>query len=268
MQYRDRQPLRGDHDRQVKLIVHEGAHPLQEIQHHLAAETGMDSVAVVGPCDCLADRAGAGPNASSHTPSAAALGAALRLLQAQGEDPRVNLVPAEVAQARRFLRRVLIAANVAALIFLAVLLVVQYLSRATDVMHQKLDQTRVSRQLHTMPALIAQEEFLDREISRIGQELGRLQVVRARHAVDWPRVLERARRAAPAEVSITHLGCSDGRSLSVRGFAPSSESARQFVRSLEDGGPFEAVSLARLERQPDSGDPLEYQIDCLLKATR
>jgi hypothetical protein len=134
-------------------------------------------------------------------------------------------------------------------------------------MHQELDQTRLFQQLYTMPALIAQEKFLDHEISRIEQQLQQLQVVRGRCAVDWSCVLDTAQRLAPAEVSVAHLTCSDGRSLSVKGLA-SSEAAQQFVQRLEGEGPFAAVSLARLERQQDRGGPLEYRIVCVLKQTR
>ncbi len=267
MQYCDTQRPRGNADRQVRLVVHEAPYPPQELQRRLAVAAETDSVRVVGPCDCLADRTVAGETASSPAPAAAAFGVAVRLLEAEA-DLRIDLLPAEVTQARRSRRRVLIAANVAALVFLGMLLMIQYLARATGAKHQELDQTRLFQQLYTMPALIAQEKYLDREISRVEQELRRLQVVRDRYAVDWPDVLETAQQGAPAEVSITHLMCSDGRSLSVKGLAPSSEAAQQFVRSLEGGGAFAAVSLARLERQQDRGGPLEYRIDCVLKQAR
>ncbi len=264
IQYCDTQRPRSTRDRQVRLVVHEASYAPQEIQRRLAVEAGMDSVSVVGPCDCLPGQAVVGENTSSQTPSAAAFGVATRLLEAE-TDLCVNLMPAEVTQARRSRRRVLIAANVAALVFLGMLLMIQYLARATGTMHQKLDQTRLFQQLYAMPALVAQEKFLDREISRIEEELQRLAVVRSRYAVDWPCVLDTAQRAAPADVSVTHLMCSDGRSLSVKGLAPSSEATQQFVRRLEGEGAFVAVSLARLERQQDPGGSLEYQIDCVLK---
>jgi Tfp pilus assembly protein PilN len=267
MQYCDAQRPRRNGDRQVRLVVHEAPYAPQEIQRGLAVEAGVDSVRVVGPCDRLPDQAVAGQNGSSQTPSAAAFGVAARLLEAEA-DVGVNLLPAEVMQARRSRRRVLIAANVAAFVFLGMLLTIQYLARATGTMHQELDQTRLFQQLYTMPALIAQEKFLDHEISRIEQQLQQLQVVRGRCAVDWSCVLDTAQRSAPAEVSVTHLACSDGHSLSVKGLASSSEAAQQFVQRLEGEGPFAAVSLARLERQQDRGGPLEYRIFCVLKRTR
>jgi len=95
--------------------------------------------------------------------------------------------------------------------------------------------------------------------------LQRLDALRTRQEVDWPGVLTAVRQAVPEGVCVTELACRDGRNLSVQGLAPSCDAVQQFVRDLNQRGLFVAVFLARLQRQPDQGNGLEYQIDCLVK---
>jgi len=266
MQYGDMRIVRENPERHVTLIVHESAHPPEEIERLLAAEAGMDSVRVAGPCDCFGDEAAAGESAPSQTPSVAAFGAALRLLDAERDNLGVNLLPAEVRQTRLFSRRLLLAANTAALVFLGLLLAIQVLTRAADAVNQRLEQTRISRQLYATPALIAQEKFLDQEMARVQRCVQSLQVDHAGREVDWAAVLNAVGQATPGQACITHLTCGDNRNLSLRGLALTGDAAREFVRNLDGQDLFESVSLARIERrQQDRRNLLEYQIDCVLR---
>ena len=125
-----------------------------------------------------------------------------------------------------------------------------------------MEQTKITEQLYTTPALIAQDKFLDQEISRVRQELGPLQkLVPANCDVDWSGVLNAVRRAAPAGVCVTELS-GDNRSerVSLKGLALSGEAAQSFARGLDGSKPFTSVAMTRIDceaagRQEPRGIP-------------
>lgn len=250
------------------VLVQDIGCPGHEIQSCLAAEAQMERVTVVDACDggYLPPRANGKEGAAAPPQvSLAAFGAAARLLDTETNNLRLNLLPEEVARARMTSRRLLLTANVAAWLFLALLVLVQLVARTTGVMRARIEETRLSRQLYATPALIAQERFVASEIMRVRQELQRLESVRARHRVNWPEVVQTAKRAVPAEVSLTQLTSPDGRSLALKGLAPSCAAAQQFMRNLDGRDLFATVALTRMERRQEGGNLLEYQIECLLK---
>lgn len=259
-QYEEMKNSEENRESVMKLVVHDSGHPPQEVERLLAAQMGRERLTVVGTCHIPGV-----PAACEKPASMAAVGAALGLLETRPDEPGINLLPEEVTRARRFSRHLLVTANAAALVFLALLLLIQFVARATAAAREKIEQTRVSNQLAVTPALVAQERLLEQEISRVQEQRQRLQVVHPRQDVDWPGVLKAVRAVAPAGVCITDLSCSDSRSLALRGMALSGAAAREFVRGLEGGRVFESVVLVRLERQQDSAGLMQYQIDCLLK---
>jgi Tfp pilus assembly protein PilN len=256
----------------IRVVVHDAGCPAEAIQRCLAAEAQMGQATVSDACDdrCLPHGANSAPGAAAQGGgvSLAAFGAAARLLDEDPRDWRVNLLPEEVTRARTTARHLLVAANVAAWVFLGLVVLIQVIGRTTGVKRAQIERTRISRQLYTTPALIAQDRFVEEEIARVRQELQRWEVIRTRQRVPWPRVLQAARQAVPAEVSLTQMVCSDSRNLSLKGLAPSCEAAQQFVRNLDDPGLFAAVALNRMERRQDNADLIEYQIECSLKAVR
>jgi Tfp pilus assembly protein PilN len=252
----------------IVVLVQDIGCPAQEFQRCLAAETQMARVTVVDACDSGCLPGGAKGKAGFPAPpetSLAAFGAAARLLDREADDLRINLLPEEVTRARMTVRRLLVAANAAAWVFLALLVLVQVVARTTGAKRARIQETRLSRQLYATPALIAQERFVASEIARIEQDLQRLESIRARRRVNWPEVLQAAGRAMPAEVSLAQLTSPDGRSLSLKGQAPSCAAAQQFVRNLDGRDPFTAVALTRMERRQEGGNLIEYQIECSLQ---
>jgi len=161
------------------------------------------------------------------------------------------------------------AATAAALIFLAVLVTLQVLSRTTEKMHQDLDHRRFAEKLYTTPALAAEARRLDRQIKQTERDLEQMnEVLRGQSHVDWPSILRVIREAAPTDVCITRLWSREARSLSVKGLTVSYGAAQTFVQGLEDRGVFTSVCLTKLDRQRDNRSIIEYEIDCLLRTRR
>ena len=265
VRYYDTQVSSPDHDRRVWLAIHDGVHRADDIAPPLAAEAGTKAFTVVDVCEPLLASGAAKEESPSEGASMVAVGAALTLLGTEGDDLRINLLPKAVAEAKSLTRHVLLMANVSVIIFLGIFATGQLLTRTTNAMDRRIEETRLSGQLYTTPALITKEKLLDQEIARLRQQVKPLrQIMKGRQATDWPGILGAVRQASPEGVSVTQLQCSDGRIVSLKGLAPSCPAAEAFVRNLESQRPFASVSLMLVQKQQNQDDHLEYRIDCLL----
>jgi|GEM_PF-1077701 Tfp pilus assembly protein PilN len=204
----------------------------------------------------------------SCAPSAIAVGAALRLLGVEGDELRVDLTPHEVILAKSSSRRLWIAANVLAGGFLAASLISHALARTTDAMHRRIGEARVSEQLCTMPAVVAQNQYLDEEIAQVQRQLAGLAVVRTKRQVNWPTLLNGISQSAPPGTRLIRLASGDGRSISLKGVAMSYRQLETLMRRLDDRGLFQSVRLARMERRLDGVPVVEYEIECTLKPAK
>lgn len=248
----------------ARLVTQDAAYPHDVIASALALEPGLETLTVADCCDPV--ELPSEPAALGFpSPSLAAVGAAVKLLDVGGDELRIDLTPPEVIEARSSSKRGLIVANAVAVIFLGVFLVVQLLAKTTDVMNERLRQTRVEEQLYTMPARVAQDRYIEAEILQVKRHLAGLDAVRTRRDIDWPAVLSAITRSAPAAACITHLASNDSQSLSLKGLALSPGDAKTFVQNLDGRTPFESARLTRMQRRQPGVNVVEYEIICALK---
>jgi Tfp pilus assembly PilM family ATPase len=249
-------------DWQTCVVLGDGVHRAEEIEALLAAEAGITSLTVVEAYEPWLGSA----STKEEKVSTAAVGAALALLDTAVSDLKINLLPKSVTEARSRSQHLVATALVSVIVFLGIFATTVLLTRTASAMDRRIEQTRLAEELYAAPALIAEEKFLEQEISRIRLRLDPLRKAMAgRHDADWSGILEAVRQATPANVSMTQLLCGDGKTLSLKGLTPSCPAAQTFVRNLESQRPFESISLALVQRQQDAGGRLEYRIDCLLK---
>ncbi len=252
----------GSSEVQTRLVIHDAAYDKNEIAPPFSPNMG--SSVVMDSCE-----PGACPfGEASPMPSAMAVGAALKLLGLDGDELRIDLTPHDVILARSSSKRLLIAANAAAIVFFAVFLIVQFLTHTTAAMNRRIGRTRLDGQLYTMPAAVARDRYLDEEILWIQRQLAGMDVVRAKHEVDWPVILNAIGRSAPPGVYVTHLACDDSRVISLKGLAVSYEEAKMLVQNLDGRGLFESVHLARMEQRQADANAVEYEIECTLKTVK
>jgi len=243
---------------QIRVVIHDARYDKNDLVPLCVADA--KTPVVVDSCEPIGF-----PGETAETPSVVALGAALRLLAAEEEGLRIDLTPHEVVHARSSSRRLLIAANVAALLFLAIFLGVQVLVKTTDAMSRRIGRARLEGQLYTMSAMAAQDRYFDEEIARIRSELACVNVVRARGDVDWPAVLGVIVRSTPPGVNVASLACGDGRRLLVKGGADSYDGVKLLAQNLDGRDVFESVRPVHMERRRIDADAVEYEIECMLK---
>jgi len=248
----------------VRLVLRDAGFEKEAFKDLPALEAGVKTLVVLDSCDPIEVVAG-GDNGVAGA-SLMAVGTASKLLDMEGDELRIDLTPEEVIEARSSSRRGWIAANAAAVAFLAIFLLVQLLARTTDAMSRRIEQNRLDGQLHTMPARVAQDRFVDAEILRMTRELAGLDAVRTRREMDWSSVLSAIGEAAPAGVCVTHVACEDSQTVLIKGMALSHGQAKTFVQNLDQGTPFASVRLTRVQRLPARGDAMEYEVNCTLKS--
>jgi Tfp pilus assembly protein PilN len=267
-------------ERRFCLTLHDSAYRADDLVPLLAAEAGTKTFTVADAYEPLLTSGPVAQESPSEGVSMVAVGAALTLLEAEGDDPRVNLLPKAVVEAKSLVRHALLMANIGVILFLGIFTTGQLLTRTTHAMDRRIEEARYAGELYTTPALMAKEKFLDQEIARLRQHVEPLRgIMKGRQAADWPDILDAVRQATPEDVSILQLQCNDGRIVSLQGLAPSCPAAEAFVRNLETQRPFASVSLVLVQERKNHSDrpvaprvgpaaPLrvgvEYRIDCLL----
>jgi Tfp pilus assembly protein PilN len=268
------------HDHHVCLAIHDNAYRADDIAPLLAIEAGTKTFTVAdvyrpdiasgAAPQQIASKKVRSPTQEStlgRPVSLVAVGAALALLGAEGDELRINLLPQAVTEARSLTRHVLLTMIVGVVLFLAVFATAQLLTRTAGVMNRRIEDTRLAEELYTASALIAEEKFLDQEIARLRRQVEPLRnILKGRQETDWPDILRAVREAAPEGVLVTQLQCSDGRSASLRGLAPSCPVAEVFVRNLEAQKAFTSASLMLVQQRPNKDGRVEYRIDCVLAA--
>jgi len=254
---------------QARVIVQCPEQSAKDLEAPLRARTGMESLVVAHSRERLPDSTTGEGDTPTETPSTMAVGAAMKMLDPDADNLRINLLPEEIRHTRSFARQALLTAIAGALTVVGVLVATLLLNQTADTAHEQVEQTRITEQLYTTRALIAQDKFLDQEISRIRQQLSPLQkVMRGSNEMDWSAVLNAVRRAAPAGVCVTELASDrNNDSIFLKGLALSSEAAQSFVRGLDGSKPFASASMARIATKQQGGRNLvEYQIDCSMRA--
>ncbi len=254
---------------QGTVIVRDAAWMTPEAVAFLRAETGIDALAVIDSRGVDLATAEEPCLSSAEPPSAVAVGLALKLLDADNDAWKINLLPGDVTQMRSSRRRIFMATAAAAMIFLAVLVTLYVLSQTTEKMHRDLDHRRLVEKLHTTPALAAEARRLDGQIKQAERDLEQMnEAVSGERHVDWPSILRVIRESAPTDVRITRLWSRETPSLSLKGLSRSYGAAQTFVRELDERGEFASVALTKLDRRQDNHVMIEYEIDCLLRTTR
>lgn len=248
----------------ARLVVHDAAVAKDELKDLPALEPNVQALTVVDWRDPIETLTGTGGQAV--LPSMIAAGAALKLLDVDTDELRIDLTPPEVIRARSSSRRGLIAANVAALAFSAVFLLIQFLAWTADGMNRRIERSRIEGQLCTLPAAVSQDQYLDGEILRMKREIAGLEAVRRRREVNWPAVLQSIGQVTPAGVGVTAMTCTDSRNLLLKGLALTHNEVKVFAERLDGQTAFATVQLSRIQRVQSSQSVVEYEINCVLKS--
>jgi Tfp pilus assembly protein PilN len=201
----------------------------------------------------------------NEQPSPVAVGLAMNLLVAQGDDVRLNLMPPQIVQLKEAKRDVVVAATVvAALLLLMVLAVAAPAYMINKVSGNTAGKTaRVS--VHNTDKIFEKNRHLDVRLQALSDRLDSIAKISASYSdVNWVQLFASIRDATPASVRIVSLSCHDGQRIQIEGLALSNDAVNLFVSSLEKSPGISMVTLLESSKQEGQKGFINYQISCKL----
>ncbi|MFH1372152.1 MAG: pilus assembly protein PilM [Planctomycetota bacterium] len=217
--------------------------------------------------------AGGSAAVTDEKPSPVAIGLAINLLMRQGADLRtnppdvlrINLLPPQITRVREAKRDALIAVNAVAVVGLIMVLAINgfalLIERATRGALAK--EPFVKKQ--DTSVLLEQQNLLERQLGVLTTRLDGIAKIRAsQRDVNWAKMFDEIRKAAPGSVRITAMSCQDGSSMMIQGLALSSEAVYSFVSLLEKSPGIASVTLLETREQNWRNGLITYQLSCKL----
>jgi Tfp pilus assembly protein PilN len=198
-------------------------------------------------------------------PSVIAVGLAMKLLDVSACDLGINLLPRSVVEAGAVEKQVLAVANVAAFIFLLMVLAVGFFSMKSEKVNKQIALQKQSLADSDIAALKDKHAALLDECAGVSGKIERLNAaMETAGAVKWARIFSEVSFATPQDVQITGLSSSDGSVMSLQGLARSPQAVHLFVDTLNECERIEAASLVRAEKDGQPDGLVGYSINCSL----
>ncbi len=259
-----------------RMGVADSPHPWDvTLVSHTERLSGEVVEALKSQIDCTNLQVGTDQTLSGQTPldadsrfegtSIAAIGLAMKLLNADDHRLRINLVPPESAEVRSFKKHCLVTANIIATMALLLIVVGAGLSLVADNLKTSVTQKRAAAMPESTYALSKQQEQLDVEIRQISDRPARLDsIVGAHPDVDWAGILEDIRRRTPQTVRITNLYSRGHNQVHMEGEASKYEAVHLFVKLLNESRYIDSASLVDAAREEIKQGLVAYTITCSL----
>jgi Tfp pilus assembly protein PilN len=194
-----------------------------------------------------------------------AIGMALRFLNSQKNELKINLLPEKVVQMLTLKKDVLISANIVAALFMILFIVVGWLAFAVGQTGTKIDHARRMN-------IVQKTRFIYDEKARLANEIKDLQskcrqmnaVLNTRSEFEWSNILEEIRKATPKSVRITTLGFDKNKKLLMEGTALSYDVVYLFVDMLNKSKFIKSASLIETEKMSGKDELIRYAVECFL----
>lgn len=194
-----------------------------------------------------------------------AVGLAMRLLDVPQPKLKMNLMPPKSAEVRAVKQDMLVAANIAVAILLAMLLAVAVLKVSLNKTDEVIAQKKKEQSSLGTGALLVERTRLKRQANSFREEIEELnKILGSGYTGDWSLVLEDIRRRTPEPLWITNLSGGSNSELVVKGWSGSYEAIHLFVDMLGDSEHIDSASLTEAEKSESAGGLVSYAINCSL----
>lgn len=198
-------------------------------------------------------------------PSAIAVGLAMKLLNFPNGGLNVNLLPPETADVKSERRHTLIIANVAAAVFLLMILSTAFFGMKAEKVNKNIQQKQQSQLGRNTQTLLNEQVSLSEQITDISENLsGMSAILSTKSFLRWDQILNEIRSTIPKPVRITNLFSEDNSKALFRGQALSYESIHLFVEMLNNSAHIKSASLIGTEKDDEQSGLVTYSVDCSL----
>jgi Tfp pilus assembly protein PilN len=204
------------------------------------------------------------PDSAANT-SAVAIGLAMKLLQSQDFTPSINLLPLKLLQAKSAKKQGLVIANIAAVVFLLMILSIGLFNTKLKKLNRNTDRKMHTEAIENMRALSRERILLDEQVKDTSQRLSNMNAaMRGTYFLRWDRILTQIARVIPRSVQIRSLSSDGSSMLMLEGQALSYEAVELFLDMLSNCEHVKSASLAGAEKVRKSGKWIRYSIGCSL----
>jgi len=206
----------------------------------------------------------ANPDAAAGA-SAVAVGLAMKLLQSGDFTPAVNLLPLKLLEAKSEKKLSLVIANIAAVVFLLMILSISLFSMKVEQLNRNTDRKIRTEAIENMRTLSHERTLLDEQVKDASQRLSNMSAaVRSGYFLRWDRVLAQVAHAIPRNVRICSFSSDGGSMITFEGQALSYEAVELFLDMLSRCEHIKSASLAGTEKDSESNKWIKYTIGCSL----
>ena len=202
---------------------------------------------------------------AGQTPSARAVGLAMKLLETAAVTPQVNLLPAKLGAAKSSRKELLAIGTAAAAVLLAIIASVSLLGAKGNQAGKKMGQSDRVLLTQNTAVLLGQRAWLDRQIHEGNKAITRVgATLRASPQLDWAQVLDEVRLAMPQMVRVTDLASRGPALLRLQGHALGHGDVRLFVDTLAGKDHITSAVLVETKTAGQNDHLVKYTIDCSL----
>lgn len=197
--------------------------------------------------------------------SAAAIGLAMKLLDASGGDLRINLLPQEAAEVKSVRKHTLIAGNIVLVVLLLMILAVAGLGLKTEKVNANIARIKQTVSLQDIHTLFRERELLDKQIERLSDRPSLMNEVSSLHpGIDWAALLNDIGNRTPKNVRIVQLSHQRDSEMRLEGLSVSYEAVHLFVDMLNESKLIDSAFEVETEKLDSDSGFVTYNIDCSL----
>lgn len=201
----------------------------------------------------------------NNKPSAVAVGLAMKFLNIPGCGLNINLFPPDVDRAKSREKRILVNANIAAIIFILMVLSIGFFNMNVNRVDANIGHKTPGQVSSNTRALLDEKKLLHRQTTDISDKLNRLNTtLNTGSFLRWNQILDEIKLVIPTMVRVIKLSSKDNSQILIEGEAASYENVHCFVDMLNNCKHIQSASLITIGKESSSDILLSYSISCSL----
>ena len=198
--------------------------------------------------------------------SPVAVGAAMKLLNANDSDICINMIPDEISEIRKSNKNLLIIVNIAAIILLCLFLHIAQLSIKTANANTSLAKRAKAQSPISISALSKAKADVNEQTKLITQNISSLEKVLPQNGTyNWAYIIAEVAKNAPQTVQIQSFQSNSKNSLTIEGVAVNYAAANEFIKHLSECKTIASAQLADTKQNIQYGQGfVDFTLNCTL----
>ncbi len=202
--------------------------------------------------------------------SAVAVGAAMKLLNADDSEISINLVPDEISEIRKSNKQLLVIINTAAAILVLLFIHIAQLGIQSSRANTEITKKTKMQSVENISNLSRAKADVNEQTARIAGSIAMLErVVPENNRTSWAYVLAEVSKNTPKNIQIQTISSMDSQSFVIEGTAVNYAAVTGFISSLSKCKTIGTAHLEDTKQNMQYGEGfIDYSINCSLASQR